>query len=192
MKADLEFAVANVPWATDKGDVNKGACYHLLAKINLSLGLFDDAITAATAVISQGTYKLMTTRFGVDAGVTTKNVTWDLHRPENKSAATNTEALFIVTDRLGVANNFAGGIQTMRNACPGYSIAGIRTPAGGTGMVALASHFLPTGSNLIICRSLAVVSDVAAQPRITTMISGMMQKTTGTILFQVTGCIWKT
>jgi hypothetical protein len=139
MKTDLEFSVANVPWATDKGDVNKGACYHLLAKINLALGLFDDAITAATAVISQGTYKLMTTRFGVDAGVTTKNVTWDLHRPENKAAANNTEALFIVTDRLGVANNFAGGIQTMRNACPGYSIAGIKTPAGGTAMVALAS-----------------------------------------------------
>jgi hypothetical protein len=139
MKADLEFAVANVPLTADKGDVNKGACYHLLAKINLSLGLFDDAIAAATAVISQGTYKLMTTRFGVDAGVTSKNVTWDLHRPENKSAATNTEALFIVTDRLGVANNFANGIQTMRNACPGYSIAGIRTPAGGTGMVALAA-----------------------------------------------------
>jgi hypothetical protein len=138
MKADLEFAVANVPWTADKGDVNRGACYHLLAKINLSLGLFDDAIAAATAVISQGTYKLMTARFGVDAGIATKNVTWDLHRPENKSAANNTEALFNVTDRLGVANNFGGGIQTMRNAVPGISIAGIRTPAGGTSMSALA------------------------------------------------------
>ena len=138
MKTDLETAVASVPWVTDKGDVNKAAIYHLLAKINLALGLFDDAITASTAVISNGTYKLMTNRFGVDAGVTTKNVTWDLHRPDNKSAANNTEVLYVVTDRLGVPNNFANGIQCMRQAVPGISIAGIKTPNGGTGMSALA------------------------------------------------------
>ena len=138
MKTDLETAVASVPWVTDKGDVNKAAIYHLLAKIDLALGLFDDAITASTAVISNGTYKLMTNRFGVDAGVTTKNVTWDLHRPDNKSAANNTEVLYVVTDRLGVPNNFANGIQCMRQAVPGISIAGIKTPNGGTGMSALA------------------------------------------------------
>ena len=138
MKTDLETAVASVPWVTDKGDVNKAAIYHLLAKIDLALGLFDDAITASTAVISNGTYKLMTNRFGVDAGITTKNVTWDLHRPDNKSAANNTEVLYVVTDRLGVPNNFANGIQCMRQAVPGISIAGIKTPNGGTGMSALA------------------------------------------------------
>lgn len=139
MKTDLESSVAAVPWVTDKGDVNRAAIYHLLAKIDLALGLFDDAITASTAVISNGAYKLMTNRFGVDAAIGSKNVTWDLHRPDNKSAATNTEVLFLVTDRLGVANNFANGIQTMRQAAPGISIAGIRTPNGGTGMSALAN-----------------------------------------------------
>lgn len=139
MKTDLEFAAQNVPWVADKGDVNRGAVYHLLAKIDLALGLFDEAITAATAVISQGTYKLMTNRFGVDAGNPSKNVTWDLHRPENKSAAANTETLFIVTDRLGVPNNFSGGIKSMRNAVPGMSIAGIRTPNGNTGISPLAN-----------------------------------------------------
>ena len=139
MKTDLEFAVQNVPLTADKGDVNRGAVYHLLAKIDLALGLFDEAIAASTAVISNGAYKLMVNRFGVDAGITTKNVTWDLHRPENKAAAANTETLFLVTDRLGIPNNFSGGIQSMRQAVPGMSIAGIRTPNGNTGVSPLAN-----------------------------------------------------
>ena len=67
MKKDLDSAVLWVPWTSDRGDVNRGACYHLLAKIDLALGLFDDAIAAASAVISSGNYSLMTNRFGVDA-----------------------------------------------------------------------------------------------------------------------------
>ncbi len=139
MKTDLEFAALWVPWAADKGDVNRGAVYHLLAKINLSLGLFDDAITAASAVINNGAYKLMTGRFGVDAANTAKNVTWDLHRPENKAAAANTEVLYLVTERFGIPNNFANGIQSMRQAVPGISIAGIRTPKGNVGISPLAN-----------------------------------------------------
>jgi hypothetical protein len=139
MKKDLDSAVLWVPWKADRGDVNKGAIYHLLAKIDLAIGLFDDAIAAASAVINNGTYKLMTARFGVDAGIATKNVIWDLHRPINKSAAANTETLFLVTDGLGNPGAFAGGIQSMRQAAPGISIAGIRTPNGGTGISPLAN-----------------------------------------------------
>ena len=140
MKQDLEFAVQNVPWTSDKGAVNKAACYHLLAKIDLALGLFDDAITATTAVINNGTYKMMTARFGVDATVTTKNVTWDLHRPDNKSLATNTEVLFLVTDRAGNAGGYnvgttsTQGTRIMRQACPGISIGtNIITPSSKAG-----------------------------------------------------------
>ena len=139
MKRDLDSAVLWVPWKSDRGDVNRGAIYHLLAKIDLALGLFDDAIAAASAVISNGTYKLMTGRFGVDAGIATKNVIWDLHRPANKGAAVNTEVLFLVTDAFGNAGRFVGGIQSMRQAAPGISIAGIRTPNGGTGISPLAN-----------------------------------------------------
>jgi hypothetical protein len=139
MKRDLDSAVLWVPWKSDRGDVNRGAIYHLLAKIDLALGLFDDAIAAASAVINSGTYKLMTARFGIDAGIASKNVIWDLHRPANKSAATNTEVLFLVTDALGNPGAFAGGIQSMRQAAPGISIAGIRTPNGGTGISPLAN-----------------------------------------------------
>lgn len=134
MKQDLEFAVKYVPWITDKGDVNRGACYHLLTKINLALGLFDDAIASATAVISQGPFKLVTNRFGVDAGNAAKNVTWDLHRPENKSMAANTEVLYLVTDRLGSPGAFSlsgtFGISTMRQAVPFTSNGTTITPTG--------------------------------------------------------------
>ena len=139
MKKDLDSAVLWVPWTADKGDVNRGAVYHLLAKIDLALGLFDDAIAAASAVINNNTYRLMVNRFGVDASIASKNVIWDLHRPVNKAASNNTEVLFLVTDALGNPGAFAGGIQSMRQAAPGISIAGIRTPNGGTGISPLAN-----------------------------------------------------
>jgi hypothetical protein len=140
MKKDLEFAVQYVPWTSDRGDVNKAACYHLLAKINLALGLFDDAIAAASSVINQGTYKLMNSRFGPDASNTSKNVIWDLHRPDSKAAAANTEVLFLVTSRQGAANAFndgTPGMRIMRQTVPGLSIGTtIFTPAGRAGMTA--------------------------------------------------------
>jgi len=141
MKADLELAVQSVPWVSDKGDVNKGACYHLLTKINLALGLFDDAIASSSALISNGTFGLMTSRFGIDAAVAKKNITWDLHRPENKSLATNKEVLFLVTDRLGDAGAFLGlngaaekGMRIMRQTVPWYAGGQLRTPDGKNGM----------------------------------------------------------
>ena len=150
MKSDLETAVQSVPVTADKGEVNRAACYHLLAKINLSLGLFDDAIAAATSAINSGA-KLMTSRFGTDAAISTKNVIWDLHRPDNKSAAVNTEALFIVTDRANTPSAYRSwilddvnnpntgtyGSRIMRQGAPGVSIGTtIATPAGGVGMTA--------------------------------------------------------
>lgn len=94
-----------------------------MTKVNLALGLFDDAIATATQAINSGTFKLMTSRFGSDAGMADKNVTWDLHRPLNKAAATNTEVLMLVTDRFGdpgavTVNNVATGTQLMRQAVP--------------------------------------------------------------------------
>jgi hypothetical protein len=138
MKQDLDFAVQYVPWVTDKGAVNKGACYHMLTKINLALGLFDDAIASSTAVINNGTFKLMNARFGEDASKANKNVIWDLHRPNNKSVAANTEVLFLVTDRLGNPGSFGFGTglgtRIMRQCLPGVSIGtNIITPNGKAG-----------------------------------------------------------
>jgi hypothetical protein len=99
LKTDLEFAAQHVPWTGNKGDINRAAVYHLLAKVQLSLADFDGAIASTSAVINNGAYKLMTNRFGVDAGVTRKNVIWDLHRRSNKFSSANTEVLFSVIDR---------------------------------------------------------------------------------------------
>lgn len=132
MKANMEFAAQWVPDVTDKGTVNKGACNHLLTKINLALGEFDDAIASASAVIDGGVHSLMTERFGSDKNDPSKNVTWDLHRPENKAVVENKEALLLVMDRLEEDGNFGGGIRIQRQAVPLWW-AYINTPDGARG-----------------------------------------------------------
>nr|WP_295927952.1 RagB/SusD family nutrient uptake outer membrane protein [uncultured Dyadobacter sp.] len=134
MKTDLEFAAEWVPAVTDKGMVNKGSVNHLLTKVNLALGLFDDAIKSATNVIDGGTHKLMTARFGANANDATKNVVWDLHRPQNKALATNTEGLMLVVDRLNIEGNVDGGMLIMRNCVPLW-FNNINTPNGNRGTI---------------------------------------------------------
>lgn len=134
LKSDLDFAMQYVPWVANKGEVNRGAVGHLLAKVNLSLGNFDDAITAASTVINNGTYKLMTSRFGADASVASKNVIWDLHRRANKYIAANTEVLFSVIDRYGDPSATTTGLTSMRQALPFSSSGIILTPDGLVGM----------------------------------------------------------
>jgi hypothetical protein len=127
MKADMETAVTYLTDNVDKGEVSKGAAYHLLAKIDLALGKFDDAITATSAVIN-GPYHLMTARFGIVAGDPTHNVIWDLHRPDNKSLANNTESLYNVIDRESLDGAFDHGSQIMRNNVPMWHNGTILTP----------------------------------------------------------------
>ncbi len=134
LKSDLDFAMQYVPWVANKGEVNRGAVGHLLAKVNLSLGNFDDAITAASAVINNGTFKLMTSRFGADAAVASKNVIWDLHRRANKYIAANTEVIFSVIDRYGDPSATTTGLTCMRQALPFSSSGIILTPDGLVGM----------------------------------------------------------
>jgi len=134
MKEDLEFAEKWVPVITDKGTVNRGAVSHLLTKINLSLGLFDDAIKSASNVIDGGQHKLMTNRFGIDANNPNRNVVWDLHRPANKSIGANTEGLMMVIDRVSIDGNIDGGSQLMRNTVPFWH-NNINTPTGNRGTI---------------------------------------------------------
>ncbi len=144
MKADLEFAQQNVSDVASKGEVNKGAISHLLAKIDLELGKFDDAIAAASSVINSGKYHLMTTRFGSTGGDATKNIIWDLHRPDNKAIAANTEALYIVLDRETLDGATALGSQLMRNTTPFYANANvILTPNKKTGITDAVTAEIP-------------------------------------------------
>ena len=127
MKIDLDSAKG---WLTDgvrKGDISRGAVLHLLTKINLSLGKFDEAIASASTLISGSGYSLMKLPFGA----TKKNVIWDLHRPENKSINENKEGIFLVIDRFG-DGSFDGGMRIMRQAVPLWG-TNITTPTGKKG-----------------------------------------------------------
>jgi len=129
MKEDLEFAQQWVSDKVDKGKVTKGAVSHLLTKVNLALGKFDDAVQSASNVIDGGVYALAKNRFGRDANDNTKNVIWDLHRAPNKAVTQNKEALMLVIDRFGIVGNFNLGIRTMRNCVPNWGRS-INTPTG--------------------------------------------------------------
>ncbi|SFU13073.1 Starch-binding associating with outer membrane [Algoriphagus locisalis] len=137
MKEDLDWGEEWMPETIDRGRVPKGALQHLLIKINLALGEFQDALAVANRLIDSGPYALMQNRFGVDAGDPTKNVIWDLHRAENKSINTNTEAILLVMDRVNVDGS-SGGIISMRNAVPFWG-SNINTPAGNKGTSDLAN-----------------------------------------------------
>lgn len=143
MKSDLEFAKASVADNVNKGDVTKGAVGHLLTKVNLALGKFDDAIAAATSVISGGPYALMTSRFGSTASDAAKNVVWDLHRMDNKALPANKEALFLVIDRETLQGFTESGSQLMRNTVPAWHFANVKTPSGATAITDAANAEIP-------------------------------------------------
>lgn len=133
---DMKFACQWMPEVVDRGKAPRVAGYHLLAKLYLAAGLFDEAITAATAVISDPRYELMKNRFGAEKADATKNVIWDLHRPENKALAENKETILLVIDRYLVEGSQGDGIRTMRNAVPYYGNTknAILTPDGKQGV----------------------------------------------------------
>ncbi len=135
MKRELEYAVQWVPDGVPKGEVSKGACQHMLTKIDLALGDFDGAVAAASDLINGGTYHLMTQTFGQDPG-SPDNVIWDLHRPNNKVLPQNTEGLFYVIDLEGYINtgDYAGGSSLMRQAVPLWD-SKINTPTGNIGTI---------------------------------------------------------
>lgn len=136
MIKDLEFAVKHVPEAdkTNRGQVTKAACKHLLAKYYLMEGRFDDAIKLTTEIIDGGVHKLCTQRFGSDKAVANKDVVWDMFRIENKSVSENTEGLLMTIDRYGV-EGATTGVNSMRNIAPNYGLNGmIKTPDGANGL----------------------------------------------------------
>lgn len=130
----MEFAVKWVSDDKDKGEVTKGACQELLAKIDLALGDFDDAVSVTSGLINGGVYHLMTSRFGVDQNDPTKNVIWDLHQTNNKDIAANKEVLFLTIDKPGMDGSFGGGSILMRNTVPFFAGAKINTPNGNIGV----------------------------------------------------------
>ncbi|MGN6342860.1 MAG: RagB/SusD family nutrient uptake outer membrane protein [Ginsengibacter sp.] len=145
IKKDLEFAVTWCSDAVDRGRVTKGACSHLLTKVNLALGKFDDAISSATALIDGGAYKLMKQPFGsipkedgnylTNLGVIRDDIIARLHWPMNKGIPANKEVLFMVNSREDLIDSRLD-LRIMRQALPFWSKTAanqIYTPDGKTG-----------------------------------------------------------
>ncbi len=134
--ADMENAVEWVPEQSEltyTGLVNKAACRQLLIKCYLASGRFAEAEAQADILIDQSGYALMQNTFGSfdDGGnpetkEITRNVIWDLHRPENKVISQNTEAIMILPN--GGAQSFIG-FNTMRVFGPFWNSGNIRTPS---------------------------------------------------------------
>ncbi len=95
---DLEFAVTALPDinAVRDGEISSPAANMLLAEVCLATGANDKAINAATAVINNPNLKLMTERFGSQAGED-GDVFYDLFRPNNQNRSSgNTEGIWVI------------------------------------------------------------------------------------------------
>lgn len=115
--SDMEKAVQWVPNQKDLtyvGQVNKGACRVLLSKLYLATGQWKKAELQCDTLINNldGTdYRLMTECFGAEettgsptTKTITRNVMWDLHRPQNKLASSNKEVI------MGMVNQGEDGV----------------------------------------------------------------------------------
>lgn len=108
IKQDLEEAVSLLPniESVKDGKLSKQVAQHLLAEVNICLGLYDEAIQAASAVIDHPEMALMTNRFGSrqnEAG----DVYWDLFRLNNQNRGSgNKESLWVLQyDYLNPGSN---------------------------------------------------------------------------------------
>lgn len=138
---DMENAVAWVPDQSEMayiGMINKGACRQLLIKCYLATGQYDKAELQADTLINHSGYALMQNEFGTfvspkpETWNVTRNVIWDLHRPENKSIGENTETILLLPNRHGAAS--AVQMRSMRNWLPWLDSNDIITPDGQKGV----------------------------------------------------------
>jgi hypothetical protein len=134
---DMEFAVQWVPDQKDMthtGMVNKGACRMLLTKCYLATGQWQKAKEQADILIDQSGYELMQNTFGTwyaggepKTWNITRNVIWDLHRPENKLIAANKEVIMGMPNRG--AESFIA-FATMRIFAPFFNNGVLISPDG--------------------------------------------------------------
>jgi hypothetical protein len=135
-KADLEFASQWLPpTVIQEGRIVKAAADHLLSEVYISLEEYDNAITAASAVINSGLYQLMTTRFGNEKD-SPGDVFSDLFRDGNQNRSSgNLESIYV----WQIEENTLGGGGTVgnsniRNWAP--HLANIKDPKGVPQLVA--------------------------------------------------------
>ncbi|WKN44196.1 RagB/SusD family nutrient uptake outer membrane protein [Tunicatimonas pelagia] len=108
VKADLELARERLPEVAEvdaDGRLSKAAADHVLSEILISLEDYQGAIDAASRVIDNPNFALMTERFGSRADEP-GDVYWDLFRLNNQNrSAGNTEGIWV----MQVEYNTPGG-----------------------------------------------------------------------------------
>ncbi|MDR1723630.1 MAG: RagB/SusD family nutrient uptake outer membrane protein [Tannerella sp.] len=101
MEEDLLAGVASLPDRTKEetpGRITKGAALHLLTEVYLMQQKYNEAVDAATRLINNMGYAIMTSRFG-GAGNSvwgTGDVFWDLFARNNQNLADNTENIWSI------------------------------------------------------------------------------------------------
>lgn len=128
--SDLTFSAANLPAisAVQDGEISNLAAQHLLSEVYLAAGQFQNAVTAATAVISSSDVNLMQNRFGAKSTITPGDVYWDLFQRGNQNRkAGNREGIWVIqfeTDVPGggtVTTGTGGSYQWERNFAPQFN-----------------------------------------------------------------------
>lgn len=136
-RADAEFASQNLPATVSndrQGHIVKGAADHLLTEIYINLKKYDKAVNSASAVINSGLYKLMTTRFGVNAALP-GDVYSDLFIEGNQNRSTgNLESIYVWQFESLITGG--GGSTGRNNLIRGWTPAlwNLLAPDGKSGM----------------------------------------------------------
>lgn len=126
--ADLEFAREYLPVSNpDYGRLSRAAADQLLAEIYITTGEYDKAIAAATEVINDPQYELMTERFGT---MTDKpgDVFWDLFRLGNQDRVSGNKETILAWQ---IEYNVPGGDAANRlERCWGPLLENLKAPDG--------------------------------------------------------------
>ena len=116
MEADLKYGTDKLPVRGKEeapGRITQGAAWQLLCEVYLEQHKYNEAVTAATNVINNYGYHLMTERFGGSNSMWgTGDVYFDLFAMNNQNIPGNTEAIWVIQFEPGTADqnsNHRGG-----------------------------------------------------------------------------------
>ena len=100
IESDLQFATQYLPSKGEEsvaGRLTQGAAWHMLSDIHLAQQEFQEAVDAATHVIEDYGYALMTERFGNQTNYFgSENAFYDLFTINNHNLSSNAESIWVI------------------------------------------------------------------------------------------------
>jgi len=124
MREDLKFAEQYLPvTATSDAQILQGVSTHYLAELYLSMGKPDSAKIEALKVTTNSNYKLITTRYGVNAAVPGTPFTDMFMDGNSRRSQGNTEALWVIQNELNVVGGEGNNIMRRYWANRYYSLS---------------------------------------------------------------------